>query len=381
MRRSRIYLDLSFLAVALVAIASGHYYIALRLVLDPGIPPPGSYLLAGLVGTGYLLAIAPRLVQRILGLTSPRALALAGSVWMGLFFYLVVILGAADLLMGALLIDRDAWIPERAAAVLFATLLFAGGGAVAALRTPGVRRVAITLKKWPRELDGFKIVQLSDLHLSLVVGRGFAGRITERCNALEPDLVAITGDLVDGSVEELREEVRPLGELKARHGVYFVTGNHEHYSGAKPWARAITKLGIEVLRNRHVRIGYGAAAFYLAGTNDRQSGRYRPGRGEDLDKALEKTDRALPVILLAHDPQTFYRASDAGVDLQLSGHTHGGQLWPFSYLVRLRTRFIAGLYRRRGSQIYVSRGTGFWGPPMRVFAPSEITEITIRGED
>jgi predicted MPP superfamily phosphohydrolase len=165
----------------------------------------------------------------------------------------------------------------------------------------------------------------------------------------------------------------PLVELKAAHGVFFVTGNHEYYSGVRSWTKRIADLGIEVLRNRSVFIGDATAGFYLAGTNDYRGGGWGADQGEDLDAALRNTGHRNPVVLLAHNPLTFRRASERNIDLQLSGHTHGGQIWPFGSLIRLRTRFVAGIYRHNRAQLYVSRGTGFWGPPMRVFAPSEST--------
>ena len=206
--------------------------------------------------------------------------------------------------------------------------------------------------------------------------RRFAAEIVERANALEPDLIAVTGDLVDGPVRELQSEVAPFAGLRARHGVFFVTGNHDHYSGDLAWVAEVSRLGMRVLRNQRVRIASGDGAFELAGVDDHRGG-YR-GSSEDLPAALAGRDPELPLVLLAHDPQTFEAASQAGVDLQLSGHTHGGQLWPFAWAVRLVTSWVVGHYERAGAQLYVSRGTGFWGPPMRLFARSELTELRLR---
>jgi predicted MPP superfamily phosphohydrolase len=199
-------------------------------------------------------------------------------------------------------------------------------------------------------------------------------------NALDADLICVTGDLVDGSARLLADEVAPLAGLRARHGAYFVTGNHDHYSGANDWVEVVEKLGIVPLRNRHVVIGSGDAAFVLAGVDDHRGG-FAGGEREDLGKALDGRPDGLPVVLLAHDPSTFKRASSRGIDLQLSGHTHGGQIWPFRYLVKLAVPFVAGRYARHGAELYVSRGTGFWGPPMRLFAPAEITEHVLHAPD
>jgi hypothetical protein len=202
--------------------------------------------------------------------------------------------------------------------------------------------------------------------------------VVQRCNALGADLIAITGDLVDGSVAHLADEVAPFASLRAAHGVYFVTGNHDHYSGADPWVACVEGLGIRVLRNQRVTIARDGAAFDLAGVEDHHAHLVSGTQREDLSAALADREPGRPVVLLAHDPLTFRAAARLRVDLQLSGHTHGGQIWPFRYLVRLSTPYVVGHYRQNGAQLYVSRGTGFWGPAMRLFAPAEITEITIR---
>jgi predicted MPP superfamily phosphohydrolase len=241
---------------------------------------------------------------------------------------------------------------------------------------PAVRRVEIALARWPRAFDGFRIVQISDIHIGPLLGRGFARALSERVNALAPDLVAVTGDLVDGPVESLREEVAPFAELRGRHGVFFVTGNHDVYSGGEPWVEHVRALGMRPLRNERIAIG-GDAGFDLAGVDDHR-GDWMHGSSEDLGAALAGRDPSRPVVLLAHDPGSFRRASAEGVDLQLSGHTHGGQIWPFNFLVRLAVPWVAGLHRVGSSLLYVSRGSGFWGPPMRLLAPAEITELVLR---
>jgi uncharacterized protein len=195
-------------------------------------------------------------------------------------------------------------------------------------------------------------------------------------NSLAPDLIAVTGDLVDGAVDKIGNDVAPFGELRAEHGVFFVTGNHDFYSGVDGWLAKLRALGFRALRNQRVAIG-GDAGFDLAGVDDHR-GDWSKGSTEDVGAAVAGRDSQRALILLAHDPTTFLKAAQAGVDLQLSGHTHGGQIWPFGLLVRAVMPFVAGLYRRGASTLYVSRGCGFWGPPMRLLAPSEITEIVIR---
>jgi predicted MPP superfamily phosphohydrolase len=273
---------------------------------------------------------------------------------------------------------------EGAAAFRAALALAITGAAIAAglrsgLAPPALRREEFAVERWPRALDGFRIVQISDIHIGPLLGREFAAHLAQRVNALAPDLIAVTGDLVDGSAPRLAAEVAPFADLRARCGVYFVTGNHDHYSGAAHWSEAVSRLGMRVLRNERVEIGTNGASFDLVGVDDHHAHFAGDGR-EDLARALAGRDPERPAVLLAHDPATFTRARGQAIDLQLSGHTHGGQIWPFAWFVRLATRYVAGRYRHGRAQLYVSRGTGFWGPPLRLFSPAEITEITIRSE-
>jgi len=299
---------------------------------------------------------------------------------MGLAFLLLVGLAATDFLLalGGAAADPGGVARVRAAAVVGLAGSAALAGLRSALRPPALRRIELRLPRWPRARDGYRIVQISDVHIGPLLDRRFARAVVERVNALEPDLVAVTGDLVDGRAEVLSAEVAPFAELRARDGVYFVPGNHDHYSGARAWLARVRALGMRPLVNERVTLGEGEAAFDLAGVDDAHAHLLGGGFGEDLDAALAGRDPDRPVVLLAHDPGTFRRAAGRGVDLQLSGHTHGGQIWPFSLVVRAVVPFVAGRYTRGASQLYVSRGTGFWGPPMRLLAPAEITEIALR---
>ena len=238
--------------------------------------------------------------------------------------------------------------------------------------------VEVGLAKLPRALDGFTIVQLSDLHTGMTIDRAFVQRVVDHTNRLSPDLIALTGDLVDGKVEDLRDDVAPLAQLRARHGVFAITGNHEYYAGADPWIAEITRLGARYLRNERVVIGDGAASFDLAGVDDYSATGW-PGHGEDLPAALAGRDRSRALVLLAHQPRQVRRAVGHGVDLQLSGHTHGGQIWPWHYIARIQQGgLLAGRYQVGGTQLYVTRGCGYWGPPVRLLAPLEITRVILR---
>jgi predicted MPP superfamily phosphohydrolase len=380
--------------VLVLAIAIGvHWYLWVRLVRDTHLPPPwGTLATIGLALLAINLPLGLALSRRV-----PAARAFLGwpaYLWMGLMFLLLVGVVGIDLLrllgtiarrVGGGVVDpaRRTIISRLGAAAV--TVVAGGLGAVgihAARRGIRVQRVEVALTRFPKAHDGLRLVQITDVHVgpsAPALGRAFVEEIVGRVNALAPDIVAVTGDLVDGSVTELGQAVAPLAELRARHGVYFVTGNHEYFSGAGPWLEELPRLGLRVLRNERVTIGAGADAFDLAGVDDHSAERYGGlPSDEALARALGGREPRREVVLLAHQPRAFATAARHGVGLQVSGHTHGGQIWPFGAIVWLTQPFVAGLHRRGEAQIYVSRGTGYWGPPMRLGAPAEITEIILR---
>ncbi|MBC7858012.1 MAG: metallophosphoesterase, partial [Burkholderiaceae bacterium] len=249
-----------------------------------------------------------------------------------------------------------------------------------ALGAHDVNDVPVTLPNLGPDLDGFTIVQITDVHIGNTVGRDFIEDLVARVNALQPDLIAVTGDLVDGTVADLRDRAAPLANLRAPHGVYFVTGNHEYYSGVDAWLAELTRLGMTPLRNTHVTITRGTSSFHLAGVDDHGADMY-PGHGADYAAALATRTPHLPTILLAHQPRQIHAASSHAPDLQLSGHTHGGQIWPWHYIVSLQQGgLLAGRYTIGATQLHVSRGAGYWGPPVRVGAPPELTRVILRGQ-
>ncbi|MEM7413129.1 MAG: metallophosphoesterase [Myxococcota bacterium] len=363
-----------------------HRYLYQRLVVDPGWG--GSWETWGaliVTGLGALLVLQP-IAERTLPHRLGRFIAWPASVWMGAGFWLLLLLFATDAALWV--VGSEAHAASQASVVSNGALwraVFVGGvtavalgfGLRSGLGGPELRRETFEIEAWPAALDGFRIVQISDIHIGPILDRRFSASLTTRVNALDPDLVAVTGDLVDGSARWLAEEVAPFAGLRGRHGVFFVTGNHDHYSGAQAWVDEVEALGMRPLRNERVEIGTDAASFDLVGVDDHHAHFVGDGR-EDLMRALEGRDPDRAAVLLAHDPATYKAARHEALDLQLSGHTHGGQLWPFVYFVRLATRYVAGRYREGRAHLYVSRGTGFWGPPIRFGAPAEITEITLR---
>ncbi|WSB00757.1 metallophosphoesterase [Streptomyces sp. NBC_01794] len=259
-------------------------------------------------------------------------------------------------------------VGSGAAAVALGTV---GYGAYGVLRGPRVKRVTVPLARLPRAAHGFRIAVVSDIHLGPILGRAHTRRIVDTINATSPDLVAVVGDLVDGTVADLGPAAEPLAQLRARHGSFFVTGNHEYFSGAEEWVDHVRELGLRPLRNERVEI----AGFDLAGVNDLAG--ESEGDGPDFAKALGDRDPARASVLLAHQPVVIHDAVEHGVDLQLSGHTHGGQLWPGNYLAALANPTVAGLERYGDTQLYVTRGAGAWGPPVRVGAASDITVVQL----
>ena len=380
-----------WLSVVVSIVGSTHYYIWARLVRDLQLPAPWSEAGGAAIVLLALSIPAAMLLSRLARGPLVKLGVAVAFVWMGVFFMLLSLLGAADAVQGlsflALRLGDEApmdparrlllarWVGSAVAATVAAATAVA---LRSALSGPQVERVSVDLTRLPKSLQGLTIAQISDLHVSLLLGRDYVERVVERANALNPSLIAITGDLVDGKVEHLRDAVAPLGNLRAPHGVYFVTGNHEYYSGVDSWIAELTRLGIRVLRNERVSIGTGAESFDLAGIDDWTAQSFGNGHGANLPAALAGRDSGRELVLLAHQPKAIGEAAERGVGLVLSGHTHGGQIWPFGYLVKLQQPFVSGLNRQGTTQIYVNRGTGYWGPPMRLGSPPELTLLELR---
>ncbi len=380
-----------FLAIVFTVTVAAHRFLWMRLVRDPAWP--SRWRRSATIALVVLAVAMPAglALWRIVGADAARPLSYAGATWSGVILVFLFVLLGADALrattwLGRRIARRPAPVDEsrrRLLARAFAGVT--GAGAVglsgiafaSAARPPAVVRVPVALAKLPPAFEGFRIVQLTDVHVGPILRREFLADLVARTNALEPDLVAITGDLVDGSVEELRDVVAPLADLRARHGVFFVTGNHEYYSGAQAWLAHLPTLGVRPLCNERVEIRRGTDAIDLAGIDDAIASGFGPPHGADLDRALAGRDASRTVVLLAHQPRQVFDAERLGVDLQLSGHTHGGQIAPFGLFVRLVQPLVAGLGRFGPTTLYVSRGAGTWGPPMRLANPAEITVVEL----
>lgn len=275
-------------------------------------------------------------------------------------------------------IDRRRFLTNGINTGILATAgVLTGYGVSEAKQIPDVKRVTVALPGLPVDLEGFRIVQLSDIHVSPTLKRPFVEGVVAVVNQLAPDLVALTGDLVDGSVNRLAGDVAPLADIRSAHGNFFVTGNHEYYSNAPDWIEKMRSLGFIVLLNENRIISRGQGRLLVAGVTDYRAGRFYPEHASDPEKAIRNSVPVNSKILLAHQPKSIFAAQQAGFDLQISGHTHGGQFFPWNLFVGYTQPFVAGLHRYKDTQIYISSGTGYWGPPLRVGSPSEITLLTL----
>lgn len=382
-----------WLVVSTSIMALGHFYFWRRLIRDAALPR-GWHRFFSILVVGLLISQpAVFMFARDLPRDAASPIAFAAFTWMGVLSSFFSLLVLVDLVRWGIRIgmkiraDDGAPIdPDKrttfrrilAGGVALGGTGLAAFGVASALGNFKVKKVEIKLEKLPPALDGFRIVQLSDVHVGPTIGRDFTERMVQAANALSPDLVAITGDLVDGSVQNLGRHTAPLRSLVSRYGTYFVTGNHEYYSGADEWVEELERLGVSVLRNRRVSIGKGESSFDLAGVTDHGADRY--GDPPDFAKALAGRDPNRELILLAHQPAAVHEARRHDVGLQLSGHTHGGQFWPWNWVVHLVHPVVAGWARFGRTQVYVNTGTGYWGPPMRVGTESEVTLVTLRAK-
>ncbi|PXY31349.1 metallophosphoesterase [Prauserella muralis] len=395
-----------FVAIGLIAVV--HLYLWKRLVADTTLPRTRARRL----GTGVLVALVAIMVAALALGTSidpdlAQWFAWPGYLWLALFFYLL--LGLLILELPRLALRR--WVrrgeqrettgagtaaangqgePAEAPAGVSRRLVLARGsaavagvaaagltgyGMTVALGPPTVTSVTMPLRRLDPRAAGCRIALISDVHLGPITGRAFTERIVRLVNEQRPDLVAIAGDLVDGEVEHLAEAAEPLAGLRSTHGTFFVTGNHEYYSGYEEWVEHVPTLGIRPLRNEHVDIEHNGGVFHLAGINDHTG--YQWQDAGDVGKAVRGRDADRAVVLVAHQPVDVGSAAGHDVDLMLAGHTHGGQLTPFELIVSLQQGAVAGSYQVGGTRMYVTRGAGFWGPPVRVGAPPDITIVEL----
>jgi predicted MPP superfamily phosphohydrolase len=391
---TRLTMMIIFGSVMTCIVAGVHYYLWRRLVKDTALPGRWRRAATGVVIFLGLCLPLTMILGRSLPYDIGRSLLPLPFVWMGvmmlLFWGFVALDGiklVSRLVMWLLPKTSARFDPEKrqtlkrvaAGGALVAVGGLAGCAVYKGKLKPRVISQDVSLKRLPRAFDGFRIAQLTDLHIGNTLDGQWLAEAVAETNALKADLIAITGDVVDGYVENIGPEIASLSELRAPHGVYLVTGNHEYYSGVTEWIPVFEKLGIRVLRNEGVAVTRNSASFSLIGIDDFNAKRMAPGHGPDLDKALASVPKENETVLLAHQPRAVFEASEKDVGLVLSGHTHGGQMWPITHLVGLQQPYSRGLFTHGDrTQIYVSQGTGFWGPPMRLGTENEISSIRLR---
>lgn len=395
---------LAFFLIFTSVIGIAHFYVGRRLVSSGTLTKSRRRIGWMLVLLSFILSSSPMLILIFLrGKFSSEPLAWAGFVALGFLSTLTVLTAGRDILylfvrtvqgLGRL-VKRLTSRPEATAPAVDASrrrLLIAGSnlaviglsgaltgyGVIEARRKPRVLPVEVPLPNLPPQFDGLKIVQISDLHVGTTIRRNWVEMVVRAADDAGGDLVVLTGDLVDGTVPQLRDDTAPLRDLNARYGRYFVTGNHDYYSGVMPWLEEIDRLGWGILLNQHRVIEKDGAQIVIAGVTDLTAAGHIADQKSSPQAAIAGAPSGAVRILLAHQPKSVAEASSAGYDLQLSGHTHGGQFFPWDNFARLAQPYLSGLHRHDNMWIYVSRGTGYWGPPLRIGQPSEITLITLR---
>ena len=360
--------------------------VAILLNVYPAVRLLGSSVVMSSTAS-VLIGVALGLVQVGL-LVSGHArghdlLGCIGDVWLGIVFQLFVWTAVGELPRLGLWVGDvpgRGWIAS--VAIMVWVILVLAYGLCRALGPVGVVNTEVHLPRLHSDLDGVRIVQITDTHLSRIIGRRWMARIVQQVNAIDADIYCHTGDLADGSPRLRDEAVNEIGGVNADHK-YYITGNHEYFGDAMHWANRMTDLGWHFMHNTHAVYQRGGGTLIVAGIDDPTgSSSGLPGHGPDLGRALEGAPADAAILLLAHQPKQASQAAEYGVDLQLAGHTHGGQMWPFHYLVRADQKYVSGLHQVSDrTQIYVSRGTGFWGPPFRILAPPEVAVLTLRATE
>lgn len=382
-----------FIVVLGTVLGLMHLYVWKRLIKDTT-RGRTRWVLSVLLTALLVWLLATLLLPRLLGWREPAWLVWPGYVWFGLIAYLfltllvtepvrLILRGWVKRKQATATVSEDSTMNRRvflarasAVAAGSASVGLVGFGMSRALGPPKLLAVPVRLRRLDPAFNGFRVAVVSDIHLGPLAGRAHTERIVAMINQTEPDLVAIVGDLVDGTVEELGSAAEPLRDLVSKEGTFFVTGNHEYFvDDTGSWLRELERLGVQPLRNENTPIRRGAATFDLVGVNDIAG--EQDSSPPDFDRALSGVDGSRPTILLAHQPVQVTQAVERGMDLQLSGHTHGGQMWPFHYIVSAAQPSLAGLSTVEGTQLYVTRGAGFWGPPVRIGAPPDISVLSL----
>ena len=384
-----------FAVAATVVWGGAHYFVGHRLIVGSGIERPWSYVGWGFIALHASLSPLAFTSRRYLPSDAFFATALQWVTYVGMGFFVLLFLALLAKDLGFLfarligVVDPGGPFPDDPSrrtlltsglnlGIFAASGVATGIGYVSATGRPPLDEVEIEVDGLHPDLDGFRIVQVSDMHIGPTLKRAFVETVVDVVNSANADIVVVTGDLVDGLPADLRGDLEPMQTIRSKHGVFYVTGNHEYYWDAHGWQREAKSLGMQTLANSHSLVRAGRARLLVGGVNDLHAGRFFPEDASDPHAAMNGAPAHDFSVLLAHQPRSCYEGARAGWKLQLSGHTHGGQFYPWNFFVGLAHPFTVGLGKWEDMWVYVSRGTGYWGPPLRLGIPSEVTAITLR---
>lgn len=382
-----------FLIFVVLVLFTLHGYVIFRILPILGLNNNPSILIVFITGIFSFLPILPPIL-RMIGFEN-RAIdkfSLIGYTSFGFFSFTFMIFLFRDLFINvvnltenlfkvSLPVDntkRDFLIKMSSLAILSSSTVSTAYGFYNSRKGPLVKKQDVFLKNLPKEFENFTIAQISDLHVGPTIKKSYVNNVLNQISQVNPDMIAVTGDLIDGSVDHLRKDLEPFMDLSAPYGTYFVTGNHEYYSGVDQWLDETDRLGMINLINSNTKIIKANSEIFLAGITDYRAHQIKKSHRSNPALALKNISNDKIKILLAHQPNSIYAVNEVGADLQLSGHTHGGQFWPFNYPTKFANAYLSGLHDHNGTQIYVNSGTGYWGPPLRLGVPAEITLVCLK---
>ena len=379
------------LFVFLTVMLSVHAFFMWRVLHHWQVTKPLKYSLICLASAMFVL-VPLSFLSRQFDVGFPPWLATMTFILVGTFGILYTFTLLKDLLVffmwagNKVAATQPSFSPERRSSLAHAASWLALGGTAAASagavingrRYPNIIKTEVTMPRLPKGLDQLRVVQISDLHVGPTVDLERVRNVVKQVASAKPDIFVMTGDLVDGTVEQLGDIVAELTNVETTYGTYFCTGNHEYYSNAGPWCSFLEERGVHVLNNRHAVIDTDEGKIVMAGVTDLQGGRFYDDHRCDPDLAIAGAPENVACILLAHQPKVAFLTEKGKFDLQLSGHTHGGQFFPFNFLIHFAQKYVSGLYDHEDMKVYVNRGTAYWGPPMRLGPEQEITLITLR---
>lgn len=385
--------NIVFLLFVILVLFTLHGYVVFKILPVLGLNNNPTILILFITAVLSFLPILPPILRMIgfenraidkfslIGYTSFGFFSFTFMIFLFRDFFIIVMNVIENFFKVPIPLDhtkRDFLIKMSSLAILSSSSVSTVYGFYNSRKGPLIKNQVVFLKNLPKEFDNFTIAQISDLHVGPTIKKPYVLNVLDEISKVNPDMIAVTGDLIDGSVDHLKKDLEPFMDLSAPYGTYFVTGNHEYYSGVDQWLDETDRLGMINLVNSNTKIIKSKSEIFLAGITDYRAHQIKKSHRSNPALALKNIPKDKTKILLAHQPNSIYAVNEAGADLQLSGHTHGGQFWPFNYPTKLVNAYLSGLHNHNGTQIYVNSGTGYWGPPLRLGVPSEITLVRLK---